>query len=71
MQVIFHHQKLEYHYVVLCAMWFSLLRLQALSALVNGIPEEPFSLERGIRQGNPTFPYIFIVLSIFADIFIS
>lgn len=29
--------------------------------LINGIPGEPFSAERGIRQSNPISPYIFII----------
>lgn len=33
----------------------------SFSVLVNGVPGEPFKLERGIRQGDLLSPYIVVI----------
>lgn len=39
--------------------------------LVNGIPKDPFRLERGIKQDDPLSSYIFIICAEYLGRFIK
>ncbi|KAJ9548768.1 hypothetical protein OSB04_021311 [Centaurea solstitialis] len=41
----------------------SCLRSSRISILVNGSPTEEFSMEKGIRQGDPMAPFLFLVVA--------
>jgi hypothetical protein len=68
----FDHLSWNYMHSLLSAFGFSrdwilwIMKLTSsafFSILVNGVPSQPFSPSRGIHQGDPLSPFLFVIMA--------
>jgi len=51
------------NFPTLCRKWISeCVGMATMSILVNGCPTYEFKMERGLRQGNPISPFLFLLV---------
>eukprot|EP00253_Pinus_taeda_P017298 PITA_17298 len=59
-----HHMLKDFGFCSTWVRWImSLITSSHFSLLVNGFPSRPFKPSKGIRQGDPLFPFLFVIMA--------